>query len=88
MQSTLTYFHAAPEYRSRVLGVLALCIGSGPLGFLNVGWMAEEFGVAAALVIISGEGLFALLVLWAWSSDSRKFIVNIDHPKKDQNSSS
>ncbi len=87
MQGTLTYLAAPPAYRSRVLGVLTLCIGTGPLGFFNVGWMAEEFGVAAALVIISGEGLFALLVLWAWSSDSRKFIVNIDQSKEDQNSS-
>ena len=67
MQSTLTYLAAPPEYRSRVLGVLTLCIGAGPLGFFNVGWMAEEFGVSAALAIISAEGLVALLVLWAWS---------------------
>ena len=43
MQSTLTYMNAEPEYRSRVLGVLALCIGTGPLGFINIGWMAESY---------------------------------------------
>lgn len=66
MQSTLTYLHAAAEYRSRVLGVVALCIGTGPLGFLNVGWLAESYGVATALVVIALEGLFAMLLLWYW----------------------
>lgn len=66
MQGTLTYISAPPEYRSRVLGVLTLCIGTGPIGFFNVGWMAEQFGVSAALAIISAEGLFVLLVLWVW----------------------
>ena len=66
MQSTLTYFHSVAEYRSRVLGVLALCIGTGPLGFLNVGWLAESFGLPTALVVISLEGLFAMLLLWLW----------------------
>jgi MFS family permease len=66
MQSTLAYFHAAPEYRSRLLGAVALCIGTGPLGFLNVGWLAESFGLPAALAIMSLEGLFAMLLLWYW----------------------
>lgn len=66
MQSTLTYMNSGPEYRSRVLGVLALCIGTGPLGFLNVGWMAENYGLPMALSIMSLEGLFLLLVLWIY----------------------
>lgn len=68
MQGTLTYLHAPPELRSRVLGVLTLCIGTGPLGFFNVGWMAEAYGVPVALAVTSCEGLFALLVLWAFTS--------------------
>ena len=66
MQGTLTYLAAPPRYRSRILGVLTLCIGTGPIGFFNVGLMAESFGVASALAIISLEGIFALLILWAW----------------------
>jgi hypothetical protein len=69
MQGTLTYAGATPAFRSRVLGVLTLCIGTGPIGFLNVGLMAEHFGVPAALAIISLEGLAALALLWAWSPD-------------------
>lgn len=66
MQSTLTYLSAPPEYRSRVLGVLALCIGTGPIGFLNVGWLAESFGLPWALFIMSAEGLFVTLLLWIY----------------------
>ena len=73
MQGTLTYLASPPEYRSRVLGMLTLCIGTGPIGFFNVGLMAEQFGVAAALAIISVEGFVALLALWAWGgSETRK----------------
>jgi MFS family permease len=68
MQSTLTYMNAEPEYRSRVLGVLALCIGTGPLGFLNIGWMAESYGLPTALAIMATEGLFLMLVLWVFNA--------------------
>lgn len=71
MQSTLTYLCTPPEYRSRVLGVLALCIGTGPVGFLNVGWLAETFGLPSALVIMSLEGLLALLLLWVYGALTR-----------------
>ena len=64
MQSTLSYLNALPEYRSRVLGVLTLCIGTGPIGFLHVGWLAETFGAPVALIVTASEGLLALLVLW------------------------
>ncbi len=72
MQSTLTYLSAPPEYRSRVLGVLALCIGTGPIGFLNVGWMAESYGLPWALFIMSVEGLFATLLLWVYGVLTRE----------------
>ena len=66
MQSTMTYMGTQPAYRSRVFGVLALCIGTGPIGLLNVGWMAESFGVPTALMVMSAEGLFAFLLLWLY----------------------
>ena len=63
MQGTLSYLNALPEYRSRVLGVLTLCIGTGPIGFLHVGWLAETFGAPVALIVTASEGLLALVVL-------------------------
>lgn len=71
MQSTLTYTGAPLEYRSRVFGVLALCIGTGPIGFINVGWMAETFGLPNALVIMALEGLLVMTVLWVYGALSR-----------------
>ena len=71
MQSTLTYLGASPEYRSRVLGVLTLCIGSGPIGFFNVGWMANIWGAPTALFVMSVEGLLVLLLYWLYSADEK-----------------
>ena len=71
MQSTLTYLGAPLEYRSRIFGVLALCIGTGPIGFLNLGWMAEAFGLPVALLIMAFEGLFAMVALWAYGALTR-----------------
>jgi MFS family permease len=67
MQSTLTFLSAAPEFRSRVLGVLTLCIGSGPIGFFNIGWMADLWGAPVAMFISSLEGLSALFLLWLYA---------------------
>ena len=64
MQSTLAFLNARPEYRSRVFGVLALFIGTGVVGFLHIGWLAETFGAPVALIVSGTEGLLALLVLW------------------------
>jgi predicted MFS family arabinose efflux permease len=37
MQATLVYLAAPPDMRSRILGVLTVCIGTGPIGFLWLG---------------------------------------------------
>lgn len=63
MQSTLTYLGTPALYRSRVLGILTLCIGAGPIGFLNVGWMADLWDAPTALFIMAVEGLIALYLL-------------------------
>ena len=66
MQSTILLAGSASELRSRVMGVLVVCIGTAPLGVLSVGWMAERFGVALALSISSGCGLLCLGMLCVW----------------------
>lgn len=63
MQSTILLAGSERELRSRVLGVLAVCIGTGPLGILLVGWLAERFGAPLALSMTSSCGLFMTLVL-------------------------
>ena len=65
MQATLVYL-AAPEMRSRVFGVLSVCIGVGMIGFLHLGWLASIIGATWAIVTIGAEGLVALLLTRRW----------------------
>lgn len=62
MQSALILANTPPERRNRVMGVLAMCIGFGPLGILHVGFLANQFGASMAVSIISVEGFLALCV--------------------------
>ena len=64
MQATLVYLAAPPEMRSRVLGVLTVCIGLGPIGFLHLGILAELFGARTACIMTGLEGLLALALTW------------------------
>ncbi len=70
MQGTLTYMGSPAAYRSRVMGVLTLCIGTGPIGFFHVGWLAENYGVSWALTISGLEGLVILALMWIWGDDT------------------
>ncbi len=63
MQSTIVFLSAPPEARSRLLGLLAVCIGTGPIGFMHIGWLAERLGAPLATMISGLEGLVALLVV-------------------------
>jgi MFS family permease len=60
MQATIMFLAARPEMRSRVMGVLTVGIGAGPLGMLHLGWLADWVGAAAAVQIMALEGLVAL----------------------------
>lgn len=62
MQSTIMFTTAPPEVRSRVLGVLAVCIGAGPLGLLHIGILADWLGAPTAVAIIAVEGFVAMII--------------------------
>jgi len=62
MQSGLVLARTPAHLRVRVMGVLAMCIGCGPIGILNVGWIAEAAGAATAVVIVTGVGFACFLV--------------------------
>jgi MFS family permease len=66
MQATLIYLAAPAEMRSRLYGVLSLCIGSGLVGFLHLGVMAELIGAPWATMLSGVEGLVALALTWRW----------------------
>ncbi|WP_119422131.1 MFS transporter [Desertibaculum subflavum] len=67
LQTTIVYLAAPVELRSRMLGVLSVCIGTGPLGFLWLGWLADRIGAPEAVAVTGGLGLTALALtfpLW------------------------
>jgi MFS family permease len=64
LQATIVYLLAPVDMRSRVLGVLSVCIGTGPIGFLWLGWLADRIGASDAMVITGGIGLLALLAAY------------------------
>jgi MFS family permease len=64
MQATLIYLSAPPEQRSRALGVLSTAIGTGLLGFLQVGLLAESLGAATATAVVCAQGILVLAATW------------------------
>ncbi len=66
MQATLVYLAAPPEMRSRILGVLSVCIGTGPIGFVWLGWLADAIGAPNATAVTGSAGLLALAATWRW----------------------
>ncbi len=66
MQATLVYLFAPVEMRSRMLGVLSVCIGLGPVGFVLIGLTADTIGARGATVATGIEALAALAITWPW----------------------
>jgi uncharacterized membrane protein YuzA (DUF378 family) len=66
MQATLIYLAAPVEMRSRLYGVLSLCIGSGLIGFLHIGLLADLIGAPWATTASGLEGLLAMALTWRW----------------------
>ncbi|HEX3536294.1 MAG TPA: MFS transporter [Stellaceae bacterium] len=66
MQATLVYLSAPVEMRSRIYGVLSVCIGVGPLGFLYLGLLAELVGASSATIMTALQGLLAMALTWRW----------------------
>ena len=63
MQAVLVMLYASSEYRARTMGVLAVCIGTGPIGFLHLGLLAGAVGAQMAVAIMAVEGIVALLAV-------------------------
>src|SRR5689334_25123042 len=50
MQSTLMLTEAPPEMRSRLMGIVTVCIGTGPLGVLLAGILAVATSAREAVM--------------------------------------
>ncbi|HEX3864549.1 MAG TPA: MFS transporter [Stellaceae bacterium] len=66
LQATLIYLSAPAEMRSRMYGVLSVCIGVGPVGFLCLGGLAELIGARWATATMGALGFVALAVTRRW----------------------
>jgi hypothetical protein len=64
MQATLTYLAVPPQFRGRALGVLSTVIGTGLLGFLQLGLLAEWLEAGWATALVAAEGLLAVIATW------------------------
>ncbi|MFP6743976.1 MAG: MFS transporter [Alphaproteobacteria bacterium] len=62
MQTTTMFTLAPPEMRGRVMGVLSVCIGAGPLGMLHMGLLAGWLGASTAVLVVALEGIAALAI--------------------------
>ena len=62
MQATLVYRMTPPQLRARLLGVLSVCIGTSPIGFLYLGWLADLLAPRAATIALGLQGLAAMLL--------------------------
>jgi len=64
-QYALVYNIAPPDMRGRATGVLSIFIGSSMLGHWHAGLLFERLGSVAAMEVMAGEGLAAMLVVAA-----------------------
>ncbi len=62
MQATLVYRSAPVEMRARLLGVVSVCIGMGPLGFLYLGFLADVLTPRVGTVLLGVQGMLAFLL--------------------------
>ncbi len=62
LQSIIIITSTPPEVRGRVLGVLAVAIGTGPIGALQVGLVATWLGAPAAVMATAIAGIASLVI--------------------------
>ena len=60
MQTSLIVLHAPAPMRSRLMGLVTVCIGMGPLGILIIGALANQLGPLLAVDVMALAGLVAV----------------------------
>jgi len=72
MQTSLIVMHAPPYVRSRLMGLLTVGIGMGPLGILLIGAIASQLGPLLAVDVMALSGLVLVgSVGWLWRHNER-----------------
>jgi MFS family permease len=79
MQTSLIVLHAPIHIRSRLMGLLTVCIGMGPLGILLVGIIADFVGPMLAIDVVAATGFAAVCAIGTeWRRREAKMISNAD----------
>jgi len=65
MQTTLMLTEAPIEVRSRLMGIVTVCIGTGPIGVVAAGALSDRLGPRDAVLVMASLGLAATLALVA-----------------------
>lgn len=69
MQSSLVLENAPADARSRLMGLVTMGIGTGPLGMILTGAVAAAIGAPWAVTVLSAVG--GVIVLWAFVASRR-----------------
>lgn len=64
MQTTLVYTAAPERRRPEAMGLMTMCIGASPLGFLGVGALAQVLGAPMATLVCALCGLAGVALTW------------------------
>ena len=67
LQTGIVMMEAPPEARSRILGLTTTCIGTGPLGVLLIGALADAQGPRLAILGMAVTGLVGLGLVLAFT---------------------
>jgi MFS family permease len=62
MQATLVYRDSPVEMRARLLGLLSVFIGTGPIGFVYLGFLADALNPRLGTVALAVQGLLVLVL--------------------------
>ena len=63
MQTTLILTEAPPATRWRVMGIVTMCIGTGPVGVVMIGILSGQVGPPVA-ILMAGLGICGLSLVW------------------------
>ena len=64
MQPTLVYSSVQADQRLDAMGLMTMCIGIAPLGFLAIGWLAVHLGAPMAALTCAVSGLVVMALTW------------------------
>jgi len=73
MQSALIISNTPSHIRTRVMGVLSMCIGFAPFGIIFVGGLTKQFGPVSGVLALSSTGMLAMIVtVFIWPEMLRR----------------